>query len=112
LNKAEMALLKRPRNYGRVVLYTGGQEPFTVVSLEADFNEVSLFEVFMDPKVLSSFNPTTLLTVTMRNTFRRIQWKPIPNAVTLVRIFCRVEDGKQNLCSNPTADPSDLMGYK
>jgi hypothetical protein len=112
LNKAEMASGKRPRYYTRVVLYTGGQEPFSVVSLEADFNEVSLFEVFNDPKVLSSFNPTTLLTVTMRSTFRRIQWNPIPKAVTLVRIFCRVEDGKQNLCSNPTADPSDLMGYK
>jgi hypothetical protein len=101
LNKAEMASGKRPRYYGRVVLYKGGQDPFTVVSLDHHaFNEVSLLEVFMDPKVLSSFNPSTLMTVTMRNTFRRIQWKPIPNAITLVRIFCRVEDGKQNLCSS------------
>jgi hypothetical protein len=97
---AEIPEMARPRNYGRVVLYVAenAEEPFTVVSLDHHVNEVSLFEVFMDPNVLSAYNPSNLMTVTMRNTFRRVQWKPIPHGLSLVRIFCRVQDGKHNLC--------------
>ena len=88
------------RNYGRVVLYVAedADEPFTVVSLDHPVNQVTLLEVFMDPTVLSAYNPSNLMSVTMRNTLRRVQWKPIPHGLTLVRIFCRVQDGKHNLC--------------
>jgi hypothetical protein len=108
------------RIYRRVVLYVGGKEPFIVVSMDkVHYDGVTLYDLYTDPQAVSAFDPSSKMTVMDRNVFRRLQYKPLPNAMTTVRIFCRVEDGKQKLCifiriygSGFIPIYSDLIGYK